>query len=121
MGFVLRFSITASTISSHLLATVLVPLATILAPLATTSQDPPPLATAIHRPPNCERSNGPDLAERILYLIMHRTRRFLRKIRFPPARRRPTVDHSLVARGARRQWLQACLPDGHQPQCQFSP
>ena len=34
-------------------------------------------------------------------------------IRFFPTRRRPTVDHSLVAGAARRQWLQACLPDGH--------
>ena len=25
--------------------------------------------------------------------------------------------HSLVAGGAQRHWLQACLPDGHQPQC----
>ena len=31
--------------------------------------DPPPLATACHRLPNCERSNGPDLAERTLYFI----------------------------------------------------
>ena len=37
---------------------------------------------------------------------------------FPSTRRRPTVDHYLVAGGAQRQWLQACLPDGHQPQCQ---
>ena len=36
---------------------------------------------------------------------------------FAPPRRRPTVDHSLVAGSAQRQWLQACLPDGHQPQC----
>ena len=41
---------------------------------------PSPLATACHRLPNCERSNGPDLAERTLYLIMHRARQFLRKI-----------------------------------------
>ena len=32
------------------------------------------------------------------------------------ARRRWTVDHSLAAGGAQRQWLQGCLPDGHQPQ-----
>ena len=38
-----------------------------------------------------------------------------------PTRRRRTLDHSLVARGAQRQSLQACLPDGHQPQCRFSP
>ena len=42
-------------------------------------------------------------------------------IRFFPTRRRPTVDHSLVPRGAQRQWLQACLPDGRQPQCLLSP
>ena len=29
---------------------------------------------------------------------------------FPSTRRRPTVDHSLVAGGAQRQWLQTCLP-----------
>src|SRR5271166_706222 len=40
---------------------------------------------------------------------------------FPPTHRRPTVDHSLVAGGAQRQWLQACLPDGNQPQCLSSP
>jgi len=36
------------------------------------------------------------------------------------ARRRPTVDHSLAAGGAQRQWLQACLPDGDKPQCPLS-
>jgi hypothetical protein len=39
---------------------------------------------------------------------------------FSPTRRRPTLDHSLVAGGAQRQWLQACLPDGHRPQCPSS-
>src|SRR5208337_2323853 len=34
-----------------------------------------------------------------------------------PTRRRPPVDRSLVARAARRQWIQACLPDGYHPQC----
>ena len=38
-----------------------------------------------------------------------------------PIRRRSPVDRSLVARGARRQWLQGCLPDGYQPQCPPSP
>src|SRR5271157_1729818 len=37
------------------------------------------------------------------------------------ARRRRTLDHSLVAGGAQRQWLQARLRDGHQPQCLSSP
>src|SRR5271166_2118244 len=41
-------------------------------------------------------------------------------IRFFPTRRRPTVDHSLVAGGAQGQWLQACLPDGLKPQCLLS-
>src|SRR5271157_760403 len=36
------------------------------------------------------------------------------------ARRRRTLDHSLVAGGAQRQSLQACLPDGHTAQCLFS-
>ena len=38
---------------------------------------------------------------------------------FLPARRRPTVDHSLVAGGTQRQSLQACLQDGHTAQCLF--
>ena len=52
---------------------------------------------------------GPDLDERPLYLVCHRTRRFLRtkSILFFPARRRPTVDHSLVAGGAQLRLLQA--------------
>ncbi len=53
-------------------------------------------------------------------LLCHRTRRFLRTNQtvLPlPARRRPTVDHSLVAGGAQRHQFQACLPDGHQTQC----
>ena len=36
------------------------------------------------------------------------------------AGRRRTLDHSLVAGGAQRQSLQACLPDGHTAQCLFS-
>jgi hypothetical protein len=40
---------------------------------------------------------------------------------FLPTRCRPTVEHSLAAGDAKRQWLQAHLPNGHQPQCLFSP
>ncbi len=40
---------------------------------------------------------------------------------FLPTRCPPTVDHSLAAGDAQRQWLQARLPDGHQPQCQSLP
>ena len=36
------------------------------------------------------------------------------------ATRRPTVDHSLVAGGARRQWLQTCVPVDRQPKCLHS-
>ena len=36
---------------------------------------------------------------------------------FLPTRRRPTVDHSLGAGDAQRQWVRACLPDGQKPQC----
>jgi hypothetical protein len=39
---------------------------------------------------------------------------------FLPTRCRPTIEHSLTAGDAQRQWLQARLPDGHQPQCPFS-
>src|SRR5208283_1199395 len=35
---------------------------------------------------------------------------------FLPTRRRSTVDHSLVLRGAQGHPLQACLPDGHPAQ-----
>ena len=31
--------------------------------------------------------------------------------------RRPTVDHSLVAGGDQRHPLEACLADGHRPEC----
>jgi len=40
---------------------------------------------------------------------------------FLPARRRPAVERSLEAGDAQRQWLQARLPEFHQPQCPFSP
>jgi len=61
---------------------------------------------------------GPDLDERPSILLCHRTRRFLRTNQtILPARRRPTVVHSLVPRGTRRHPLEACLPDGHEPQC----
>ena len=39
---------------------------------------------------------------------------------FLPTRSRPAVEHSLATGDAQRQWLQR-LPDGHQPQCPFSP
>ena len=39
---------------------------------------------------------------------------------FLPTHRRSPVDRSLVAGGAPRQRLEACLPDAHRPQCLLS-
>ena len=65
-----------------------------------------------------EDRTGTDLDERPLYLLFTEPGDSCGQINpFSPARRRPTVDHSLVPRGTRRHPLQACLPDGHQPQC----
>ena len=51
-------------------------------------------------------------------LVWHQIGRTLRTNQSVlPARRRPTVDHSLVAVGAQRQGLQTCRPDGrHKPE-----
>src|SRR5271165_1245039 len=70
-----------------------------------------PLVTACNRPPNWERPNGPDLDERPSIFSMSPNQAIpADKINpFLPTRRRPTVDHSLVAGGAQGQWLQACL------------
>src|SRR5208283_529611 len=56
-----------------------------------------------------------------LYSVCHRIRRFVRTNQeILPTRRRSTVDHSLVAGGAPRQRLEACLPDPHQPRSLLS-
>src|SRR5208337_1151010 len=68
--------------------------------------------------------SGPDLDERSVHIqyvtefqYVTKPSNFLGQINpFLPARRRPTLDHSLVAGDGQRQWLQACLPDGHLPQ-----
>src|SRR5208282_699673 len=73
--------------------------------------DPPPLATACHRPPNCQRPNG-TRSRRAVPLCQYVTEiqyvtepgNFFGQIHlFLPARRRPTVDHSLTAGGAQRE------------------
>src|SRR5271157_1390220 len=138
-----RFSLTASSLSSHSLATDYCPLATVLMPLATVPSlhaprptsgvrsyaDPPPLATAIHRHPNWERPNG-TRSRRAVPLCQYVTEvqyvtepgNFFGQIhRFLTARRRPTVDHSLVARGARGQGLQTCRPDARLNSWLFPP
>ena len=96
------------------------PLATRHSPLATrhsplpSSYDPPPLATACHRPPDFERPNG-TRSRRAAPLFHYVTDpgNFFGQINpFLPARRRPTVDHSLVAGGAQRHFpcLRATMP-----------
>jgi len=72
---------------------------------------PPPLATACHRPSNCQSPNG---------ARSRRTNPYIHYITEPgdscgqinlslPTRRRPTVDHSLVTGGARRpSFSRAC-------------
>ena len=74
-----------------------------------------PLATAIHRHPNWERPNG-TRSRRAVPLCQYVTEiryvtepgNFFGQIHpFLPARHRPTVDHSLVAGGARRQRAEA--------------
>ena len=129
-----RFSVTPSSISSHSQATDYWPLTTghcSPAPRPTlhgkpagfrSCADPPPLATACHRPPNCQKPNGPDLDEHPLY-IQYATEPddfYGQNNLFLSTRRRSPVDRSLVAGGAPRQRLEACLPDAHQPQCLFS-
>ena len=62
---------------------------------------------------------GPDLDERPVSIqyVTEPGNCFGQLNPFLPARRRPTVGHSLVPGGARRHPLQACLPDGRQRQC----
>ena len=64
---------------------------------------------------------GPDLDEHPLYIqyVTEPGDSCAQIDGFFLIRHRSTVDHSLVERGAQRQWLQACPPDGHQPQCLF--
>src|SRR5271157_5485922 len=79
--------------------------------------DLPPLAAAIHRQPNWKMPTGAP-SRRAVPLFQYGTKPgdpYGKINPFILARRRRTVDHSLAARGAQPQWLQACLPDGHKP------
>jgi len=80
--------------------------------------DTSPLATAIHRPPKCQRPNGArSRGATPLFQYVTKPGDCCGQIDpFFPTRLRPIVNHSLEAGGAQGQWLQACLPDGHQPQ-----
>jgi len=83
---------------------------------------PSPLATAIHRRPDWQRPNGAR-SRRAARLFQYVTEKAIRADKvngFLPARRRWTVDHSLVAGGAQRQGIQTCRSDGHRPECLFS-
>ena len=125
--------------SSHSLATDCWPLATVLMPLTTVLslhaprptphqrgqvvRDLPPLATAIHRQSELAKTERAPISTSgpsIFSMSPNRAIASDKSIRFLPARRRPTVDHSLVAGGAQRQGLQTCRPDAHQPECLFS-
>src|SRR5208337_2745502 len=66
---------------------------------------------------------GPDLHERPLYIqYVTEPGDSCGKIDpFLATRCRPTVERSVAVGDAQRQWLQARLPDGHQPQCLRSP
>ena len=71
--------------------------------------DPSPPATAIHRQTDWQRPNGPDLDDRPLSSVCHRTRRFLRKNQFvssPLAAAQPLTilswPETLNASGSRR-------------------
>ena len=84
--------------------------------------DPPPLATACHRPPIDKDRTGPDLDERPLYFSMSPNQAIFadKSIRFSPL----AAAHPLTVLSRPRRStpvVQACLPDGHQPQCLFSP
>jgi len=99
-------------------------LATVLPPHAPRSQtsgfrsctDPPPLATAGKPTAELRKAEqGPISTSGPSISVCHRTRRFLRTNQFvaPPLAFCSPIDHSLVPRGAQRQWLQAYLPVGH--------
>jgi len=109
LGFTLKLMPFATILSPH------DPRSTPHAPRQTSGvrscADPPPLATACHRPPNCQRPNG-TRSRRAAPLCQYVTEiqyvtepgNFFGLIHpFLPARRRPTVDHSLAAGGAQRQ------------------
>jgi len=57
---------------------------------------------------------GPDLDERVVCIeyVTEPGDSFGQIKLFLPTRRRSTVDHSLIARGAQCLWLRSCLADG---------
>jgi hypothetical protein len=126
LGSFWRFSITAGSLPSDLLATLLSP----HAPRPTIGDrscaNPPRwLLPATDSQIGKDRT-GSDLDERPvyaarLYWVCHQTRRFLRKNQsVSPTRLCPIVNHSLAAGGAQRQGHQTCRPYAHQPECLFS-
>jgi len=139
-----RFSLTASSLSSHSLATDYWPLATVLMPLATVlslhAEPPRPAGSGRAQTfprwllPSTDRRigkdrTGPDLDERSIHIqyvteIQYFTEpgNFFGQINpFLPSRRRPGVEHSLLAGGAQRQGLQTYRPDGQLNSLLFPP
>ena len=114
-----RFSLTTGFLRSDSLATILPPLATRHSPLPPTTLPHWLLPATDH--PIAKNRTGP-ISTNGLY-IQYVTEPGDSCGEINPlflARRRRTLDHSLVAGGAQRQSLQACLPDGHTAQCLFS-
>ena len=115
-------SLTASP-SSHSLATHCYwPLATRHSPLATRHSPLPPTTLPRWLLPDTDRriaktergpisTSGPSIS-----LCTEPGDSCTQIHPFLPTRRCSPVDRSLVAGGAPRQWLQACLPDTHRPQ-----
>src|SRR5271157_5799070 len=84
--------------------------------------DPTPLATASHELPNSQRPNGgPISTSGPLFQYDTEPGDFYGQNNLFLSTRRSPVDRSLVAGGAQRQSLQACLPHGHTAQWLFSP
>ena len=79
---------------------------------------PPPLATACHRQSNWQRPNGARSRRAAPYFqyVTEPGNSYGQINPFLPTRRRPIVNHFLVAGGAQRQGLQTCRPDAHQPE-----
>ncbi len=127
-----RFSIIASSHPSHSLATDYWPLFSCHGPLSScftphaprstppsagtsgvrSCANPPPLASLSPTVglPKTERDPISTSGASIFSMSPNQAIPTEKLIRFFPTRRRPTVDHSLVAGDAQRQWLQACLP-----------
>jgi hypothetical protein len=119
LGSFWRFSLTTGSLPSDSLATILPPLATRHSPLPPTTLPRWRLHDTDRRLSKTERgpisTSGPSIS-----LCAEPGDSCAQFNPFLPTRRRSPVDRSLVAGGAPRQRLEACLPDAHRPQRLFS-